>query len=69
MSHAKCQRCGSGGVEMFDACPDCQWENDPVLEDASGVFHRVDYDLTPDQRRMWSAANGDYAVQSSASKG
>ena len=59
----KCQACGHAGVEMFDICTECGWENDFSLEDRSGKFHEVSFDLTSDQARMWSAANGDTPYQ------
>ena len=56
--NAKCQRCHHPDVDMCDVCPACRWENDPTLEDLDGSFHWVGFDLTPEQRRMWSMANG-----------
>lgn len=60
MEHTKCQRCHRPGVDMFDVCHICGWENDPLLEAPDGTFHRVGFDLTSDQRRMWSEANGEF---------
>lgn len=60
MGNAKCQRCSHVGVDMFEVCPDCKWENDPIFMDMAGQYHRVGFDLNSDQRVMWSEANGDY---------
>lgn len=57
---AKCQRCHTKGVAMWDVCPTCRWENDHSLASAPGKYHRVGYELTRAQRRMWSDANGSY---------
>lgn len=65
----KCQVCGHTGVEMFDICQECGWENDFSLEDANGKFHEVSFTLTSDQARMWSAANGDTPYQYRESTG
>ena len=55
----QCQSCGHAGVEMFDICSECRWENDFSLEDQDGKFHDVSFVLTEAQSVMWSAANGD----------
>ena len=55
----QCQACHHPGVEMFDGCPICRWENDFSLEDSNGKFHEVGFVLTDEQLTMWSAANGE----------
>jgi hypothetical protein len=55
----QCQACSHPGVEMFDICPECRWENDFSLEDQAGEFHEVGFVLTEAQSIMWSCANGD----------
>ncbi|CAB4196667.1 hypothetical protein UFOVP1290_187 [uncultured Caudovirales phage] len=53
----KCQACGCNGIDMFDVCPKCYWENDDSLDSAAGVVH-VSFELTDAQKGMWSYANG-----------
>lgn len=57
----KCQCCGQPDVDMFDICSKCRWENDISLEDDDGNLFEVGFELTPEQRKMFSHANGESA--------
>lgn len=57
-----CQACGNIGVEVFEICTACGWQNDDTLEsgpaqDGSGPLVVVGYVLTPEQRTWGSWAN------------
>ena len=60
---AQCQCCNKLGVEVFDICEDCGWQNDDTFEinhsDDNIQVVPVGYVLTKAQRQMWSSANGD----------
>lgn len=58
----QCQVCGFHGVEMWDICAMCGWENDETLEDGiaqdgTGVLHVVGFVLTPEQWQWGSWCN------------
>lgn len=65
MTDCKCQVCGNLGIEVWDICNSCGWENDtdlwhypdPTNQDSVEVI-QVGYDLTKFQRDLWSTANG-----------
>jgi len=71
-TNACCQACGMKGVEMFDICAFCRWENDFSLEsgdaqDGSGPLVDVGFVLTPEQRTWGSWANHE-SVESHLTK-
>lgn len=58
----QCQACANSGVEVFEICTRCGWQNDDTLEsgeaqDGSGPLVEVGYVLTSEQRTWGSWAN------------
>lgn len=63
----QCQACENPGVDMFDICRKCGWENDDTLEsgeaqDGNGNLVEVGFVLTPEQRTWPSWANHESVV-------
>jgi len=56
-SDCQCQACGHPGVDMFDICPACFWENDISLVDEGGNIRIVGYELSERERGWRSHAN------------
>ena len=46
----KCQICNHSGVEMWDTCPECDWENDDALFIDEDQAISVDFDIP---KRAW----------------
>lgn len=55
--NCKCQICGNHGVDMYDVCTNCNWENDDSLFIDEDNCHSVSYDLQPYQMNWFSSAN------------
>lgn len=54
-----CQVCKNPGVDMFDICGVCLWQNDISLETINGRSVLVGYVLTEAQKSFWSTTNGN----------